>query len=175
MIQLTVTQLEEELVKASELLRGINASERLNLISEVLILKRASDQPGILIVPEPARWSHIAHSGESAVYVLNEALRQLERSNPIALDGVLEGIDYSRRLSSAEAEALIRHFDRISLRDDDLEFSFATPCVILSVPRSDHLGRAAGAVTGGSAGAPTYAASNMHVSKIAAPPCMVGP
>lgn len=122
---LTVTQLTQDLWDAANILRGsMDASEYPGIISRMLILKRASDQPGLLLVPDRARWSYIIESEDRVVgHVLNEALHQLELSNPDVLNGVLEGIDFSRSLGPAELDALVNHFDRISLGDDDLEFS----------------------------------------------------
>lgn len=122
---LTVTQLTRHLFGAADILRGrTDASEYLDIISRMLILKRASDQPGIVLVPDRARWSHIVAAEDWTLgQVLNAALRELERSNPDVLNGVLEGIDFSRSVGAAELQALIKYFDQISLGDDDLEFS----------------------------------------------------
>lgn len=121
---LTADQLTQELIKAADILRGVDPRECLEIISGVLLLKRVSDQPGILVVPEHLRWPHIVdESGASSGHVLNDALRQLEHSNPELLNGVLQGIDISRLLGPIETQKLIAHFSQIPLRDIDLEFS----------------------------------------------------
>ncbi|MFB8414997.1 N-6 DNA methylase [Streptomyces albidoflavus] len=120
----TVTQLARALFSAADILRGrMDASQYRDVISGMLLLKRASDQPGVLRVPERARWSHIiGHEGKALGHVINEALWELERSNPEVLKGVFEALDFDRRLGRAELKALVNHFDRILLSDDNLEF-----------------------------------------------------
>ncbi|MEV8392682.1 MULTISPECIES: class I SAM-dependent DNA methyltransferase [unclassified Streptomyces] len=121
---LNVTQLERALFSAADILRGrIDASQYRDVVSGMLLLKRASDQPGFLRVPERARWSHIVgYEGKALGHVLNEAMWELERSNPEALKGVFEALDFDRRLGRAELKALVDHFDHILLSDDNLEF-----------------------------------------------------
>ena len=110
-----------------QILRGsIDSSEYLDIVSGMLILKRASDQPGFLRVPDLARWSHIVmHSGRELGQVLDEALRELERSNPGSLDGALGGNDFFRRLGPVQLKDLVHHFSKFSLDDGHLEFSDA--------------------------------------------------
>lgn len=124
MSPLTVAQLESALFGAADILRGrMDASQYRDVISGMLVLKRASDQPGILRVPERARWSHIiGYEGKALGHVLNEALWELERSNPEVLKGVFEALDFDRWLARAELKALVDHFDHILLSDDNLEF-----------------------------------------------------
>ncbi|TXJ80633.1 SAM-dependent DNA methyltransferase [Streptomyces lavendulae] len=124
MSPLTVTQLTRALFSAADILRGrMDASQYRDVVSGMLLLKRASDQPGVLRVSEQARWSHIIGYEDKAVgHVLNEALWELERSNPEVLKGVFEALDFDRRLGRAELKALVDHFDHIPLSDDDLEF-----------------------------------------------------
>ncbi|WP_327168493.1 class I SAM-dependent DNA methyltransferase [Streptomyces subrutilus] len=109
---------------AADVLRGkMDASQYRDVVSGMLVLKRASDQPGILHVPERARWSHIVgYKGKALGHELNEALWELERSNREVLEGVFEALDFDRRLGRAELSALVDQFDHIPLSDDDLEF-----------------------------------------------------
>ncbi|MFI2350976.1 N-6 DNA methylase [Streptomyces sp. NPDC019443] len=117
-------QLARALFGAADLLRGkMDVPQYRDVISGMLVLKRASDQPGILHLPERARWSHIVgYKGKALGHVLNEALWELERSNREVLEGVFEALDFDRRLGRAELSALVDHFDHIPLSDDDLEF-----------------------------------------------------
>ena len=125
MSKLTVTHLAQLLHDAADILRNrVEASAYADIISGMLLLKRASDQPGILRVPGQSRWEHIHASKNIAPgQTLDEALSQLRESNPAMLGGVLEGLDLSRRLDPGELEDLIDYFDRIPLADADLEFS----------------------------------------------------
>ena len=145
---LTVTSLTEFLWEAANILRGsIDYSEYLDIISRMLILKRASDQPGFLRVPDHAQWSHITeYGGRELGHALDEALLQLERNNLEVLDGVLDGIDFSRRFNSSELQALVNHFNGISLRDDALEFNDVVGLAYNSVIRrfGDRVGKRGG-------------------------------
>ncbi|AJE84104.1 Type I restriction-modification system, M subunit [Streptomyces albus] len=120
----TVSQLEKDLFAAADILRGrMDASQYREVLSAMLLLKRVSDQPGILQVPDRARWSQIVgYVGKAPGRVLNEALWELEKSNPETLKGVFEAVDFDVRLSRGEAKSLIDHFDRIPLANDDLDF-----------------------------------------------------
>lgn len=124
MSPLTVGQLATSLWGAVDILRGrVDASQYRDVIFGMLVLKRASDQPGVLRVPERSLWSHIVgYEGKALGHVLNEALWELERNNPEVLKGVFEALDFDRRLGRAELKALVDHFDGILLGDADLEF-----------------------------------------------------
>ncbi|MEU6952295.1 class I SAM-dependent DNA methyltransferase [Streptomyces sp. NPDC045714] len=121
---LTAGQLATSLWGAADILRGrVDAPQYRDVIFGMLVLKRASDQPGVLRVPERSLWSHIVgYEGKALGHVLNEALWELERSNPEVLKGVFEALDFDRRLGRAELKELVDHFDRILLGDADLEF-----------------------------------------------------
>ncbi len=84
---------------------------------------------GQFFVPEEARWSHIVgkaretNSGD----LINKALAALEEANSPTLDGVLEHISFTRKvgnapLSDLTIQALIDHFGRYRLRNEDFEF-----------------------------------------------------
>jgi type I restriction enzyme M protein len=80
-------------------------------------------------VPQRARWRSIkdASRSKSVGDMLNKALGALEEANTPALTGVLEHIDFTRKvgqttLSDKKLQQLIDHFDRYSLRNEDFEF-----------------------------------------------------
>jgi len=79
-------------------------------------------------VPSAARWAHLRDDlhhnvGDS----LNKALMALEDANGAVLEGVLQHIDFTRRvgqtrLSDQKLRDLISHFNRYRLRNEDFEF-----------------------------------------------------
>ncbi|MEV0592965.1 type I restriction-modification system subunit M [Nonomuraea cavernae] len=80
-------------------------------------------------VPQESRWSYIKdHSREKNVgNLLNKALEGLANYNSTALEGVLEHIDFMRKvgqstLSDKRLQQLIDHFHRVRLRNEDFEF-----------------------------------------------------
>jgi type I restriction enzyme M protein len=80
-------------------------------------------------VPERARWRSIKDASRSKGVgdMLNKALGALEEANTPALTGVLEHIDFTRKvgqtnLSDKKLQQLIDHFDRYPLRNEDFEF-----------------------------------------------------
>jgi type I restriction enzyme M protein len=80
-------------------------------------------------VPERARWSYIVDHAREANPgdLLNKALGELEDHNSLALGGVLDHIDFTRKvgnspLSATAVRDLIDHFGRYRLRNDDFEF-----------------------------------------------------
>ncbi|MGV9984741.1 N-6 DNA methylase [Streptomyces olivaceus] len=80
-------------------------------------------------VPEPARWSYIVDHAREANpgNLLNKALGALEEHNSLALGGVLDHIDFTRKvgnspLSATAVRDLIDHFGRYQLRNEDFEF-----------------------------------------------------
>jgi type I restriction enzyme M protein len=80
-------------------------------------------------VPEEARWRSIKDASRSKGVgdMLNKALGALEEANTPALTGVLEHIDFTRKvgqttLSDRKLQQLIDHFDRYPLRNEDFEF-----------------------------------------------------
>jgi type I restriction enzyme M protein len=94
-----------------------------------------SDQ---FFVPQRARWEYIAANSRATGddedgqkrtpgNLLNKALAALEEANSPALTGVLEYIDFNRKvgnspLSPLTVQTLIDHFGRYRLSNDDFEF-----------------------------------------------------
>jgi type I restriction enzyme M protein len=86
-------------------------------------------QGGSFFVPEAARWPHIrdASRAKGVGSLLNKALHELELANSKALEGVLEHIDFTRKVGQStipdkRLQQLIVHFSRYRLRNDDFEF-----------------------------------------------------
>lgn len=80
-------------------------------------------------VPEEARWRYIKDKsrGKGVGGLLNKALDALAQANSSALEGVLEHIDFTRKVGQStipdkRLQALIDHFDRYRLRNEDFEF-----------------------------------------------------
>ncbi|MGW7350194.1 N-6 DNA methylase [Streptomyces sp. NPDC054784] len=120
---LSPSQLERAVYKACDILRNrMDTSQVREIVSAMLVLKRASDQPSFLNVPDRARWPQItAYEGKALGRVLNEALWDLEQSNPDTLKGIFETVDFDVRLSHVTLKALVECFDEIPLNDVSLE------------------------------------------------------
>ncbi|MEU4323889.1 type I restriction-modification system subunit M [Nonomuraea dietziae] len=80
-------------------------------------------------VPAAARWSHIKDESrkKNVGDMLNKALGALEEENIDALEGVLEHIDFTRKVGQStipdkRLQQLIDHFHRVRLRNEDFEF-----------------------------------------------------
>ncbi|WP_433015880.1 N-6 DNA methylase [Kribbella sp. CA-294648] len=80
-------------------------------------------------VPPEASWRYIKdHSREKNVgNLLNRALVALEQENIDALEGVLEHIDFTRKVGQStipdkRLQQLVDHFSRVRLRNEDFEF-----------------------------------------------------
>ncbi len=144
---LTLDKLERHLWSAADILRGsIDSSDYKNYILGLLFVKRVSDRfdeecdalvkqgedpedkdEHQFFVPKKARWSEIQKVASNIGEKLNVACSALEDANPVALQGVLAGIDFNdeRRLGDAKNRdivlgKLVQHFARLSLRNADL-------------------------------------------------------
>lgn len=80
-------------------------------------------------IPENARWRNLKDLQEEIGDHLNMALVAIEDNNLDKLDGVLKAIDFNReigkkkkRITDSDLRELIRSFNRVSLKDEDLEF-----------------------------------------------------
>ncbi|WP_369188975.1 N-6 DNA methylase [Streptomyces sp. R08] len=97
--------------------------------AEQIADNRAFYRGGDFFVPTAARWRYLVNkSAENGVAdLLNKALAALETANSTALQGVVGHIDFNRKvgktsLSDQKLRALIKHFDRYRLRNEDFEF-----------------------------------------------------
>ncbi|MEN3536502.1 class I SAM-dependent DNA methyltransferase [Microbispora sp. ZYX-F-249] len=95
--------------------------------------ERSAENPDFyeddFFVPEEARWEYIrAYSRTKGVGdLLNKALHALETANSESLEGVLEHIDFTRKVGQStipdkRLQQLVDHFNRYKLRNEDFEF-----------------------------------------------------
>jgi len=78
-------------------------------------------------VPEEAHWSKIRHLKTNVGTGLNKALEALEDANVDALEDVLKGINFNRKIGqrSLDDDTLsnfVQNFEKIPLRDENFEF-----------------------------------------------------
>jgi type I restriction enzyme M protein len=78
-------------------------------------------------VPEDAHWSKIRHLKSNVGTTLNKALEALEDANVDALQDVLKGINFNRKIGQRTLDDdtlsnFIQNFEKIPLRDENFEF-----------------------------------------------------
>lgn len=78
-------------------------------------------------VPKYAHWSAVKHLKENVGTGLNKALEAIEEANIDALQDVLKGINFNKKigqrtLSDDVLSDFIQNFEKIPLRDEDFEF-----------------------------------------------------
>ena len=78
-------------------------------------------------VPEEAHWSRIKHLKENVGTGLNKALAAIEDNNIDALQDVLSGINFNKKigqrtLGDDTLADFIQNFEKIPLKDEDFEF-----------------------------------------------------
>ncbi|MDQ8199374.1 N-6 DNA methylase [Pelagicoccus enzymogenes] len=78
-------------------------------------------------VPEDARWDKIRHLKTNVGTALNKALEALEDANIDALEDVLKGINFNKKIGQRTLDDdtlanFIQNFERIPLRDENFEF-----------------------------------------------------
>ncbi|CAM5504746.1 DNA methylase adenine-specific domain-containing protein OS=Streptomyces aurantiogriseus OX=66870 GN=GCM10010251_05780 PE=4 SV=1 [Streptomyces aurantiogriseus] len=121
---LTVDRLEDFLLQTADRLRGeVNLPEFPQIIGPLLLLKRASDQPGFLRLPEDAHWNSVLDRGWGRLgECLDRALATLEAHNSGLADLFLDvHFDGPKQNGHVLAE-LVGSVSQLSLSDDDLEF-----------------------------------------------------
>lgn len=89
--------------------------------------KLASSDEYTFFVPEEAHWSKIRHLKTNVGTALNKALEALEDANVDALQDVLKGINFNKKIGqrSMDDDTLanfIQNFEKIPLRDENFEF-----------------------------------------------------
>ncbi|MDP2025514.1 N-6 DNA methylase [Sulfuriferula sp.] len=78
-------------------------------------------------VPEEAHWSTIRHLKTNVGTALNKALEALEDANVDALQDVLKGINFNKKIGQRTLDDdtlanFIQNFEKIPLRDENFEF-----------------------------------------------------
>ena len=78
-------------------------------------------------VPENAHWSKVKHLKENVGTKLNKALEAIEDANIDALQDVLKGINFNKKIGQRTLDDdtlsdFIQNFEKIPLRDEDFEF-----------------------------------------------------
>lgn len=78
-------------------------------------------------VPDEARWAKIRHLKTNVGTALNKALESLEDANVDALQDVLKGINFNRKIGQRTLDDdtlsnFIQNFEKIPLRDENFEF-----------------------------------------------------
>jgi Type I restriction-modification system methyltransferase subunit len=78
-------------------------------------------------VPDEASWSKIRHLKVNVGTSLNKALESLEDANVDALEDVLKGINFNRKIGQRTLDDdtlanFIQNFEAIPLRDENFEF-----------------------------------------------------
>jgi len=78
-------------------------------------------------VPEEARWATLRHLKTNVGSALNKALEALEDANVDALQDVLKGINFNRKIGQRTLDDdtlanFIQNFEKIPLRDENFEF-----------------------------------------------------
>jgi type I restriction enzyme M protein len=144
MRKIDLNTLKSHLWGSANILRGsIDAADYKNYIFGMLFLKRLSDvfdeeQQKLkneshvdlrdpdnysFYVPERAHWSYLKTLTQDLGAAINKANDALEESNPETLEGVLSAVDFNDkdRLPDVILSALIAHFSKIPLANNDLE------------------------------------------------------
>ena len=95
-------------------------------------MKKLLDHPDqysgkYFFVPEAAHWSRVKHLKENVGTGLNKALAAIEDANIDALQDVLSGINFNKKigqrtLGDDTLADFIQNFEKIPLRDEDFEF-----------------------------------------------------
>jgi len=144
MRKIDLNPLKSHLWESANILRGsIDAADYKNYIFGMLFLKRLSDvfdeeQEKLknenhvdlkdpdnysFYVPERAHWSYLKTLTQDLGAAINKANDALEENNPETLEGVLSAVDFNDkdRLPDVILSALIAHFSKIPLANNDLE------------------------------------------------------
>ena len=144
MPKIDLATLKTHVWESANILRGsIDASDYKNYIFGMLFLKRLSDvfdeeveklktenhvdldNPDnySFFIPKRAHWSHLKTLTQNLGEAINKANDALEEANPEMLEEVLSAVDFNDkdRLPDVTLSALIAHFSRINLANQNLQ------------------------------------------------------
>ena len=93
----------------------------------LIAVQLANPDKYTFFVPEEARWGQIKHLKENVGTSLNKALAALEDANVDALEDVLSGINFNRKIGQRTLDDdtlsnFVQNFEKIPLRDENFEF-----------------------------------------------------
>jgi type I restriction enzyme M protein len=93
----------------------------------VIALQLDNPDKYTFFVPVEARWARIRHLKTNVGTALNKALEALEDANVDALQDVLKGINFNRKIGQRTLDDdtlsnFIQNFEKIPLRDENFEF-----------------------------------------------------
>jgi len=97
------------------------------MADEIIATQLTNPDKYTFFVPEEARWSTIRHLKTNVGTSLNKALEALEDANIEALEDVLKGINFNKKIGSRTLDDdtlanFIQNFEKIPLRDENFEF-----------------------------------------------------
>jgi type I restriction enzyme M protein len=97
------------------------------MAEDVITVQLTNSDKYTFFVPDEAHWSKIRHLKTNVGTSLNKALEALEDANVDALQDVLKGINFNRKIGqrSLDDDTLanfIQNFEKIPLRDENFEF-----------------------------------------------------
>lgn len=97
------------------------------MADKVVAAQLANPDKYTFFVPDEARWSTIRHLKTNVGTALNKALEALEDANVDALQDVLKGINFNRKIGQRTLDDdtlsnFIQNFEKIPLRDENFEF-----------------------------------------------------
>ena len=101
--------------------------EARGMAGDVIAAQLANPDKYTFFVPPEAHWSTLRHLKTNVGTMLNKALEALEDANVDALQDVLKGINFNKKIGSRTLDDdtlanFIQNFEKIPLRDENFEF-----------------------------------------------------
>jgi type I restriction enzyme M protein len=97
------------------------------MMEAIIATQLANPDKYTFFVPQDAHWSTIRHLKTNVGTALNKALEALEDANVDALQDVLKGINFNKKIGQRTLDDdtlanFIQNFEKIPLRDENFEF-----------------------------------------------------